>query len=58
MEEYEAFANDAEKRYSEEVKEYILNALGDIPDDGPEMDFNAPAPGFTSYNGEEYDLER
>ena len=58
MEEYEAFANDAEKRYSEEVKEYIMNALGDIPEDGPEMDFNSPTPGFTSYSGVEYDLER
>lgn len=58
MEEYEAFANDAEKRYSKEVEEYILNALGDIPENGPEMDFNTPTPGFTSYSEEEYDLER
>lgn len=58
MEEYEAFSSDAEKRYSEEVKQYILNALGDIPENGPEMDFNAPTPGFTSYSEEEYDLER
>ena len=58
MEEYEAFSSDAEKRYSEEVKEYIMNALGDIPEDGPEMDFNAPTMGFTSYSGEEYELER
>ena len=58
MEEYEAFSSDAEKRYSKEVEEYILNALGDIPEDGPEMDFNTPTPGFTSYSEEEYDLER
>lgn len=58
MEEYEAFSSDAEKRYSKEVEEYILNALGDIPEDGPEIDFNTPTPGFTSYSEEEYDLER
>lgn len=60
MEEYEAFSNDIEKRYSEEVKEYILAALGDIPEDGPEMpemDFNGPTTAFTSYDDEEYDWE-
>lgn len=57
MEEYEAFTNDAEKRYSEEVKEYILAALGDVPEDGPEMDYNPPTTAFNSYDDEEYDWE-
>ena len=47
-----------EKQYSAEVRDYILKALGDVPDDAYEMVFNPPVTGFTSYSGEEYELER
>lgn len=58
VDEYEGFSNEMEKQYSAEVREYILNALGNVPDDAYEMVFNPPVTGFTSYSGEEYDLER
>lgn len=56
MEEYEAFSSDAEKRYSQEVREYILNALGDVPEE-PEETFNQATTGFNSYNYDEEDYE-
>lgn len=57
VDEYSDFADEMEKQYSQEITDYILNALGDIPDDGPEMDFNTPTTAFGNYDGEEYDLE-
>lgn len=54
--EYKDFADDMEKQYSQEITNYILNALGTIPDDGPEMDSNPPVSGFTACDEEEYEL--
>ena len=53
VDEYKDFADEAEQRYSQEITNYILNALGDIPDDGPQMDFNTPTTAFNNYDGEE-----
>ena len=54
--EYSNFAGEMEKQYSQDITAYILNALGDIPDDGPEMDSNPPISGFTACDEEEYEL--
>lgn len=53
VDEYQGFSNEMEKQYSAEVRDYILKALGDVPDDAYEMVFNPPVTGFTSYSGEE-----
>lgn len=55
VDEYQGFSNEMEKQYSAEVMDYILNALGDVPE-SPEIDFEAPMAQFTNYDEEEYEL--
>lgn len=55
VDEYQGFSNEMEKQYSAEVMDYILNALGDVPEP-PEIDFETPVAQFTNYDEEEYEL--
>lgn len=55
VDEYQGFSNEMEKQYSAEVMDYILNALGDVPE-SPEIDFEAPTANFSTYDEEEYEL--
>lgn len=56
VDEYEGFSNEMEKQYSAEVRDYIMKALGDVPDDAYEMGYNPPTTAFNSYDEEEYEL--
>lgn len=56
IDEYSNFADEMQKQYSQEITDYILSALGDVPEE-PEMDFSPSVSGFNSYNEEEYELE-
>ena len=53
--EYEEYTNEMDRQYVEELREAVLNALGDIPEP-PQIDFEAPVVEFTSYDDEEYEL--
>ncbi len=53
--EYEEYTNEMDRQYVEELREAVLNALGDIPEP-PQIDFEAPVVEFTSYDEEEYEL--
>lgn len=53
--EYEEYTNEMDHQYVEELREAVLNALGDIPET-PQIDFEAPVVEFTSYDDEEYEL--
>ena len=56
VDEYQGFSNEIEKQYSAEVRAYILNALGNVPDDAYERGYNPPTTAFNSYDEEEYEL--
>lgn len=53
--EYEEYTNEMEHQYVEELREAVLNALGDIPE-APQIDFEAPTASFNNYDEEEYEL--
>ena len=56
VDEYKDFSNEMEQQYSKDIMDYVLNALGDVPEE-PEAYCNQPETEINNYNYDEEEYE-